>query len=930
MNFKIKSHKIFCLLLLFALIFGMQILPNSLKATASADSSKTLKVAFPIVEGMSYIDDDGSHKGLVVDFLNEIANYTGWKYEYILVSDPMQLNNEFKAGKFDLMGGAYYIPPTSEEAKYYGYPDYNTGYSKSALLARWDDDTLKSYDISTLSGKKIGVYERALNNIDRLKKFISMNSLDCEIVPYGYDDYSADGNLYHKLSSGEVDMLLGNFSEAGKEFRAVVTYDAQPYYIVCKPDATDVLQQLNFALERIYESNANFAEEVYLANFSNLINMNVMFTEEERNFIANNTVKIAVPFNVHPLFCATEQNENWHNGILYDLMDLIGKRTGLKYEYVQALNFADSITKVKAGEADVVGFFLDSITSAAEREIALTKAYASINMTLVKNRRVTYPSDNLTVAIVDGREVPVEINAQIKVYQDVSSALKAANSGEVDLFYGIASLIEKEIQDQYFSNLVSVSIRESVASLRFAVKRPANTPIFTILNKSIGMLSDDELATIINANSGALGKGYSFKHFVYANPLQFAAIIAAVLILASLIIVVTLRFKIRSARMETALEKSYADNRAKSDFLSRMSHEIRTPMNAITGLTDIVLMRDEIPESSRITLQKIRASSHYLLALLNDILDMSRLDNGMVSIVKEPYSLSRLLDEINSMMSGEAHRKGIDFKITKDSTKDWVEGDAIRLKQVLTNLISNAIKFTNESGEVDVLVQDQPDDYVLFSVKDTGCGIEKDDRERIFNTFEQAGDSVSKSNGTGLGLSISKSIVKLMGGDIALTSDVGKGSEFKFSIKLINTEGREKNLPDESKDFLGEMEILIAEDNDLNAEIAQDIIEMAGASVTRAVNGKQAVDEFEKEPDKYDAILMDIQMPVLNGLEATKRIRASSIERGASIPIIAMTANSFQEDSDAAMAAGMNHFIAKPIDTNLLYTVLKEIKNSKK
>lgn len=924
---KIKTRLRNIVWAVLGLLLGAQLFPVAAYAASAETSGLTLKVAFPIVDGLTEISADGRRTGLVVDYLNEISNYTGWNYEYVDVLDAAYMFDDFKAGKFDLMGGAYYIPPTQPDSEYYAYPDYHTGYSKAVLLARWDDERIKNYDTNTFNGKKIGVYEKATDNIRRLEQYLEMNALSCEIVKYKYADFSPEGNLYPHLENGEVDLLLGNFSEVGKTFRAVASYNSQAYYIVSQPGAPDVLNELNRALEKIYESNPNFAEEAYESNFTDIIALNLTLNSEEQAFVNQGVpVKIAVPYDIHPLFCQDDSEEAWHNGILYDLMEAVARRTGLAYEFVKAENFAHSVSLVKEGRADVVGFYLDDTESAAKKGIALTKAYAKLNMSLVKNKKTTYPADDLTVAVVDGRELPEEIDAEVIAFSNIGDALKAVNKGDVDLVYGISSLIEKVIQDQYFSNLVSVSLGESVASVRFAVDKPAVSPTFTILNKAIGMLSEDELNSIVNRNLGSIGAGFSFTNFIYANPFLFAAIISALLLLIMFVILYTLRFRMRSANMALALEKSNADNRAKSEFLSRMSHEIRTPMNAITGLTDIVLMREEVPESVKTSLLKIRSSSRYLLSLLNDILDMSRLERGMMTIAREPFSLSRTLDELKSMMSGEADRKDIALTVVNTVSQDQFEGDAIRLKQVLTNLVSNAVKFTPAGGRVDVTVRDDTDGRVLFSVRDTGCGIAREDRERIFETFEQAGDNVSKSKGTGLGLPISRSLVRLMGGELNLAGELGQGSEFCFSIPLPPSRAAESIAPGEDKELLAGMRILLAEDNDLNAEIARDILEMAGAAVTRVSDGRQAVNEFSENGAVYHAILMDIQMPEMNGLEATRQIRGQSGERAAVIPIIAMTANSFQEDTDAAISAGMNYFICKPIDINLLYAVLKKLK----
>ena len=335
-------------------------------------------------------------------------------------------------------------------------------------------------------------------------------------------------------------------------------------------------------------------------------------------------------------------------------------------------------------------------------------------------------------------------------------------------------------------------------------------------------------------------------------------------------------------------------------FLSRMSHEIRTPMNAIVGLADLTGMMNDVPVDVRENLSKIRSSSQYLLGLINDILDMSRIDSGMLSIAKEPFSLNQMLDSLQSMMESEAQRRGILFIVEKSVNEGVLLGDAIRLRQVLINLLSNAFKFTPEGGKVLLRIaeneRNDEDATYCFQVIDNGVGIAAEDQERIFSSFEQLGTSFSQSQGTGLGLAISRNIVELMGGELQLQSEVGNGSEFYFNVTLPFGKPEENGERAALDRSLAGIKILLAEDNNLNAEIAMRLLEIKGAIVIRGEDGKRALEIFEKsQTDEYDVILMDVQMPNLNGLDAARAIRALPRPDAATIPIIAMTASSFQK-----------------------------------
>ena len=405
----------------------------------------------------------------------------------------------------------------------------------------------------------------------------------------------------------------------------------------------------------------------------------------------------------------------------------------------------------------------------------------------------------------------------------------------------------------------------------------------------------------------------------------------------------TVNTKLRQAKQaaEDAFQVAQEANRSKSSFLANMSHDIRTPMNAIVGITSLI--RHDAGDKGKVIeyADKIDTSSQHLLGIINEVLDMSKIEAGKTVFKYSDFSIPDFIQELDTIFRSQIYEKKQTLTITKENIRhEWVNGDQVHLMQIFSNLLSNAIKYTQEGGEIQLLAEECESNSSVYAkyrflVCDNGMGMSADFKDRIFDAFTRAENSLTnKIQGTGLGMAITKNLVDLMGGTIDVESEPGQGSCFEVFMDLKIAEERSASPASQAEtekqdgNILKGMRFLCAEDNELNAEILTELLKIEGAECTICENGKRVLETFEQSvPGDYDMILMDVQMPVMNGYEATKAIRRSSHELAKTIPIIAMTANAFSEDIQHSLAAGMNAHISKPVDMKTLEKTIRSIKS---
>ncbi|WP_455620175.1 ATP-binding protein [Eisenbergiella sp.] len=890
---------------------------------AEEKEPRVLKVAFPYTPGINEVYEDGTYGGCVYDWLIEIAKYTGWQYEFMTEGNATEQLNKMANCEYDLMGGMFY---REEFRELYNYPDYIMGSNYSLLIYRQEETDIKGYDYNTLNGKRIGVLKRAVQKIERLQEFLTFNNLSCSLVYY--EDTTEYGNC---LESGDVDLMLGADVYMQEDYNVAAMIPAEPYYIVTARDEPELCRELSWAIEEIYAADPNFANELYSKYFPDKYLNSISFSDEERAFIQQGTpLKVAVMRDRYPLYY---EQDGAAMGIIPETLDLITERSGLVFEYVYAANNQEVIDLVQAGEADLAGGFLDNDLTAASLGVARTAKYASLDSLILQNRLSVGKTGGQVMAVPEGRGMkPDNPSDTIRYYTNYQECLDAVNSGEeADYTRMPASFVGQFYAQDYYPNLNLVTDTNLREDVTFALPLPVNVPLYSILNKAINNFSEEESYRILTDNTLVPQQSaVTLESFYYSNPVLAVSLSVGAIVLISGIMILIVFYRMRAKVMRVKLEKAEETSRAKSDFLSRMSHEIRTPMNAIIGLTNLTLISGEATPKIEENLTKIDSSAKFLLSLLNDVLDMSKIENEMMKIEAAPFDLRQMAEELKSMFSAQEMDGKLRLEMSCSLQDDCYIGDKMRIQQVLTNLLSNACKFTDPGGTVALYVEERSSALgkaeIYFSVKDTGIGVRKEDIARIFGSFEQLENSNRRGPGTGLGLSISSKMVELMGGRLEVQSTYGSGSEFYFSLVLPVYQGELQASDKQESDIrLEGLHVLLAEDNDLNAEIAEELLALQKVDVDRASDGRKAVDLFaESEEGFYDVILMDVNMPVMDGLTATREIRRMNRRDAAAVPILAMTANTFQDDRSKAEESGMTGFLPKPFDVEQLYRALQE------
>lgn len=919
--------KIF-LSLFFFNVFMLSFSQNDGKNSFGTPSSSPVRIAFYENENFQIGAEEGEIKaGYAYEYYRKIASLTGWKFEYIY-GDWNFCYNALLEGEADLLAGLAF---SKERAKFLNYPELPMGHEKYVVYKKKGSELI-SENKKSLAGKTIGTLSGAMEEV--LSEWLKENNIDAKIRVFG-DIAKRD----EALVSEEIQAMIGESTGVNGEFDAVYSIKGVSYYIVTAKNRTDLLEKLNDAQRRLYENDPFYEDYLQNKYFKQTSYTKTLFSEEKKWLSENKKITVGYKDNFLP-FCDADERGNV-NGIIKDIFPALLRTVGIKDEleinYAAYNDYRKMIDDLHKGKIDVIFPVETDIAFGEREEIYQTKALFQGSANLVYKGNYT---DLIVKKIAVSRGMGLVENFARRNYKDVEmvytdsvfESLDAVSEGRADgtILEGLTT--SGNLSKKNDPNLHYVKCRD-IFDFSMGVSEE-NVELLRLLDHCIGNL-DDHLFLELSYKYTENFYNASIVDFVREH-IGLVIIVFLVIILAvTLAFLMYIRAKVR--------EKKAADlaNKAKTSFLFNMSHDIRTPLNAIIGFAELADKHYDNKEKLTDYLKKIISSGGILLSILNNVLEMARIEKGTVVVDNQPCDSYQLFESIYAVFEEAIKNKGIKVEKRFTVKNKYIYCDSVKIREIYMNIVSNAIKYTMPGGTITLLVEEIPvKEEGMTSLKatvaDTGIGISKEFLSKIFDEFSREKNSEKNIiEGTGLGMSITKRFVDILGGKIEVSSEVGKGTTVSFTIphKIAREEEilAENRSGKETDNFEG-IRILLAEDNDLNAEITMEILSERGFKVERAEDGRDCVRKVsEKEAGYYALVLMDIQMPYLNGYEATKEIRNLEDPEKAGIPIVAVTANAFEEDKRDAFAAGMNGHLAKPIDINQFVNVVSDvIANSKK
>ena len=932
-------RKSVCALLSLLLLLSA-VLP--VKAAAETAPVKLIRVG-SFEDTFNYCNEKGARKGYGYELLETLSGYTGWQFEYV-TCDWSDCFEKLENGEIDIMGGISYTEDRAEEMLFSDEPMGEEKYYLYADLSRAD---ISASDFKTLDGKKIGVVMGTEPEV-MLTEWEEKHGIKTQHV-----NISNNEDVKQKLANHEIDCFVSleesYWAELG--ISTITRVGKSSIYYVLNKDRSDLKEELDNAMHALDEEAPFYTADLCKKYFS--LDYKPILTGEEKAWLKEHGA-IRMGFLTSDRGVSTYDPATGEiTGTITDYIQFAADCLGNQELEFQLVGYDDKeaeLNALKSGEIDMIFHFDQSPNLAEEYRVARTNTTWTANMMVVTNQQLFTENKVNRVAVPQNK---ISLTRYIAFYypqweivdcDTQEDAIKLVKDGQADCFIiGVGS------EAKYSKNYGFYSVPlPNPANSCFAVKS-GNRSLLSILNKTIKAMPSNMLTSSLAMHKSSARK-VTLSDFIKDN-FFMVLLVSSIVVAAILLTILKLLRKARkaeaaakkaandtqelNAKLQVAVENAESANRAKSTFLFNMSHDIRTPMNAIIGYADLASRHLDDPAKLEKYMENIQVCGQNLLMLLNNVLDLARIENDKTEMEYSVSDVDKDFRNCIAMFQNQADSKGQTLTVTTQLQYPYIYVDIPHMTEVCTNLVSNAVKYTGAGGAIRCDVTQKPGEKeswcnMVITVADNGIGMSQEFQKHIFEPFERERTStISKVEGSGIGMGIVKKLVGLMGGTVEVESRIGVGSTFTVTIPCRiasedETQAKRETNPSDQKCLCG-TRILLTEDNDLNAEIAVELLQEEGCTVDRAKDGVECVDMLEKAANgTYQLILMDIQMPVMNGYDAAKKIRRMDDPQKADIPIIAMTANAFSEDRQAALDAGMNDHLSKPINMSILVPTIQK------
>lgn len=932
-------RKSVCALLSLLLLLSV-VLP--VKAAAETAPAKVVRVG-SFEDTFNYCNEKGARKGYGYELLETLSGYTGWQFEYV-TCDWSDCFEKLENGEIDIMGGISYTEDRAEEMLFSDEPMGEEKYYLYADLSRAD---ISASDFKILDGKKIGVVMGTEPEV-MLTEWEEKHGIKTQHV-----NISNNEDVKQKLVNHEIDCFVSleesYWAELG--ISTITRVGKSSIYYVLNKDRPDLKEELDNAMHALDEEAPFYTADLCKKYFS--LDYKPILTGEEKAWLRKHGA-IRMGFLTSDSGVSTYDPATGEiTGTIIDYIQFAADCLGNQELEFQLVGYDDKeaeLNALKSGEIDMIFHFDQSPNLAEEYRVARTNTTWTANMMAVTNKPLFTENQANRVAVPQNK---ISLTRYIAFYypqweivdcDTQEDAIKLVKDGQADCFItGVSS------EAKYSKNHGFYSVPlPNPANSCFAVKS-GNRSLLSILNKTLKAMPANMLTSSLAMHKSSARK-VTLSDFIKDN-FFMVLLVSSIAVAAILLTILKLLRKARkaeaaarkaasdtqelNAKLQVAVEKAESANHAKSTFLFNMSHDIRTPMNAIIGYADLASRHLDDPAKLEKYMENIQVCGQNLLVLLSNVLDLARIENDKTEIEYSVSDVEKDFRNCIAMFQNQADSKGQTITVTTQLQYPYIYVDIPHLTEICTNLVSNAVKYTGAGGTICCDITQKPGEKeswcnMVITVADNGIGMSQEFQKHIFEPFERERTStVSKVEGSGIGMGIVKKLVGLMSGTVEVESKIGVGSTFTVTIPCRiasedETQAKRETNPSDQKCLCG-TRILLTEDNDLNAEIATELLQEEGCTVDRAKDGVECVDMLEKAANgTYRLILMDIQMPVMNGYDAARKIRRLDDPQKANIPIIAMTANAFTEDRQAALDAGMNDHIAKPINMNVLVPTLRK------